>query len=251
MKQKLTITFILIASISLFACGNDDGNDKGIVSAGEYDTRAIAALDDLTDVIGELESTSFTLKAAKSQRLGADDWHTVNTESDIYMRGPDRLYIHTTGEQINRGLWYNGSELSTFSFTKNSYDTIPVSGDIIEAIDYIHNKYGVDFPAADFFYPTLTDDIIEDFDRVYYMGEQQSGDVTYLLIEASNENQRLNIWIDKSTSLPSKFEIFSEENETYYIAEFLNWKINPSIGDVVFDFLAPSDSSRVPLTAKD
>ena len=242
MKQSLVIVLALIASITTTACGNNSGK--------EYDTRAIEALDQLSNVIGEMESCSFTLEADRSKKIDVDNWQTISSESDVYMRGPDKLYVHTVGDQGNKGFWYNGSELATFSFTKNTYDTVPVTGNIIEAIDFIHNKYDVDFPAADFFYPSLTDDIMEDFDKVYYMGEQVSGDKTYVLIEASNDNQRLNIWIDKSTSLPAEFEIFRNNNEEHYAAQFLNWKINPSIGDVVFDFLAPSDANRVALKAK-
>ena len=243
MKQLLNIVPVLIASIGLSACGNDGGN--------EYDTRAIEALDQLSNVIGEMDSCSFTLEVDRSSKIDAESWQTLSSESDVYMRGPDKLYVHTVGDNGNKGFWYNGSELGTFSFTKNTYDIVPASGDIIEAIDYIHNKYGVDFPAADFFYPTLTDDIMEDFDHVYYMGEQVSGDKTYLLIEASNDNQRLNIWIDKATNLPSEFEIFGINSEEHYAAQFLNWQIDPEIGDVVFDFVAPSDSNRVALKAKD
>jgi len=243
MKQLLNIVPVLIVSIGLSACGNDGGN--------EYDTRAIEALDQVANVIGEMESCSFTLKVNKSSLIDVGNWKTLSSESDVYMRGPDKLYVHSVSDNGNKGMWYNGSELATFSFTKNTYDTVPVTGNIIEAIDYIHNKYDVDFPAADFFYPTLTDDIMEDFDRVYYMGEQVTGDKTYLLIEASNDTQRVNIWIDKSTNLPSEFEIFRSNDEEHYAAQFLNWKVNPEIGDVVFDFLAPSDSDRVALKAKD
>jgi hypothetical protein len=242
-KQKLTIVLILIASFTLTACVNDSGK--------EYDSRAIEALDSLVDVIGELNSCSYTLEIAQSELLGSSEWHTSISESDVYMHGPDKFYMHSVGDNFSRGFWYNGSEFAFYSFAKNTYDTIPVNGNIIEAIDQIHGKYGVDFPAADFFYPTLTDDIMAHFDQVYYVGEEVSGNTTQLMIEASSENEQLNIWIDKSTNLPSRFELFSGNNRNLYAAQFLNWKINPTIADSVFDFQPPSDSSRVSLTPEE
>lgn len=243
MKQKLTIVLILFASFALTSCVNDNGK--------EYDNRAIEALDALVEVIGELNSCSYTLDITQSKQLGTNEWSTSIRESDVYMRGPDKLYIHSVADNVSRGFWYNGSEFAFYSFAKNTWDTIPVSGNIIEAIDHIHARYGIDFPAADFFYPTLTDDIMENFDRVYFVGEEASGNTTQLMIEASNDNEQLNVWIDKSTNLPSRFEFFSENNRNLYAAQFLNWKTDPNIADSVFDFQPPSDSSRVSLTSEE
>ena len=69
MKQILNNSLILIVAIGLSACGNNGGK--------EYDTRAIEALDQLSNVIGDLDSCSFTLETNKSKLIEVDDWQTI------------------------------------------------------------------------------------------------------------------------------------------------------------------------------
>ena len=65
-------------------------------NSGEYDERAIAHLDLLSETIGGLESVSLT-----TTTWVPDDVRL----SDLYMRAPDKMYIHSVGLRsgIERG----------------------------------------------------------------------------------------------------------------------------------------------------
>lgn len=241
MNQKLKTGLILLIVTFVFAqCGQK--NNK------EYDTRAIKELDKLSETIGKLDACSYTLKVNKYKKSSDDEWETEEIKHDVYMRGPNKLYIHSKTNQINNSYWFNGAQLAYFSYSQNTFDTISVSGNIIEAIDFVHNKFGIDFPASDFFYPTLTDDIINNYDKVYLIGEEKINNTACFLIEASNKKELINIWIEISTNLPHKLEIFSDNNKNLYAAQFSNWKINPNLANEIFNFLPPSDSKRIALT---
>ena len=243
MNKKLKTGILLLIVILTFAQCTQE-NSK------EYDTRAIKELDKISETIGKLNSCSYTLVVNKYEKSSDDKWLAKIIKHDVYMHGPDKLHIHTKLEKDNKGYWYNGNQMAYFSYSQNTFDTISVSGNIIEAINFVHNKFGIDFPASDFFYPTFTDDIMNNFDKVYFMGEEKVDETVCLLVQVSNKKELINIWIEVSNNLPHKLEIFSDNNKNLYSAQFSNWKINPSLANEIFDFRPPSNSKRVALTPK-
>ena len=242
---KRIIIPIIILSYFLVSC---ESNSKGV--AKEYDTRAVAVLDSLSSVIGNLRSCSFSVETEFVDTNGEDD-KMLFIEHDIYMRGPDKMYIHSDGDRGEKGYWYNGNKLAFLNFDKSIFDTIRAPNNIILAIDFVHNEYGIDFPAADFFYPTLTDDIIENYNKIYYIGDVKVNDVECVAVSATNEKESLYIWVEKNTYLPYRMVIAQkEELSKVYESTFSNWKVNPHLPDVLFQFTPKSTSKRVKLISK-
>lgn len=210
----------------------------------EYDTRAINALDEMSETIGELKSCSYTLSTAKTNN-GEKESKNIH---DVYYKGSNKMYINSVGAKAGeRSYWYNGSELAFFSYNKNMYDTISAPESIIATIDLLHDKYGIDFPASDFFYPTLTDDIIQNYTKVLY-DDKTVNDVEYKFIQASNKDETVKIWIDKTSKLPYKLEISSSKK--YYSGTFSNWRTNQKLPDILFEFDPPENSTRKKIAQK-
>ena len=239
--KKLLIILIAPALILLSCSSPNSGVDK------KYDTTAVENLDELSETIGKLNSCSYTLKTIVLKSKDSEN----TTTHDVYMRGPDKMHIHSKGNNGQKSYWYNGKQFAYFSYNKNTYDTIVAPDNIIKAIDIIHDKYGIDFPAADFFYPTLTDDIIDNYDQVLSMDDEIVDNVDCAVIEASNNNEVVHIWIEKSSHLPYKMSIENTKGDNdYYEAVFSNWKLNSTLPDILFEFTPPENSVRVELKVK-
>ena len=233
MKKKV-ILFSILSALFFVSC-NSSG-DK------EYDTRAVESLDKLTETIGELESLSYTVESYQTNKKGEEK----NTLSDVYLKGSNKMFIENTGVKGDKNFWYNGEKFSYFLFNKNEYDILDAPDNTLKLIDSINSKYGIYFPAADFLYPTLTDDILDNYDQLSYFGEEKIDDVECISLEASNENNIVQIWIAKNTHLPHKMIIESKINENkYYEAEYSNWRVNPKLPDIMFEFQPPSNSTQV------
>ncbi|MCF6263731.1 MAG: DUF2092 domain-containing protein [Xanthomonadales bacterium] len=236
---KKTISYVVLvvlASFVLVACEAENNE--------QYDTRAIDSLDSMSDAIGELVAVSYTLDDEFVNAQG-DEFYN---QHDVYMRGPDKMYIHSVGTKGNRSYWYDGKSLSVYSFDKNTYSTVDAPDNTIKAIDYVNEKYGVDFPAADFFYPNLTDDILDVYDQVLFLGDDQINAIETTSIVASNDTRTLQVWIDKATNLPLKFLFASKSNpDKYYQAVFSNFRVNPDLPDMLFEFNAPSNAEKTEL----
>jgi len=230
---------LIAASLSLASC-SPEATDDG----GEYDERAIAHLDELAEAIGALESSSFTLYTSVSGN---------SREHDVYLRGPDKIYFHSywLDDGAETGYWYDGTDISYYSYGSDTYGTVAAPGNILTAIDFMSENYGIDFPAGDFFYPTFTDDIIDNYSNVWFVGEETIDDIETVLIEAGNADENLRIWIDSATHFPYRMSITASGDEgDFYEAVFANWKADPFLPDRMFAFSPPSNAERVDFKKK-
>ena len=218
-----------------------------------YDTLAIVVVDHMSAIIGDLASCRFTLNAESDvtdPNLGTVTNHEV---SHVWFSGPDKLLIEAWGGKGHRGYWYNGSTLTWYSFTENNYVVIPVPNRTIAMIDSVNDVYGIDFPAADFFYPTLSDDLISHSDYISFEGRTRIGDQTCFHVVATNKEMTVQIWIsDEVLFLPLKMVItYKGKSVTQrYEATFSDWQINPVLPDAMFEFALPPGAHEVSILPK-
>ncbi len=236
-----------IAFIFLLASCNSTNNNQD----GVYDTRAVESLDAMTEVIGKLNSCSYTLNTYVSEKDDAGEPGIFTNENDVYLRGPDKMHVRVKGTKGEYGYWYDGSNLSFYSYDKDTYDTVDAPDRIIDAIDFLNHKYGIDFPASDLFYPTLTDDILEHFSTVLFFDSITIDEKSCVLVEGTNEKNVMQMWIEESTNLPYKILLAGRSDEgNYYEGIFTHWKIDPRLPDILFEFEPPSNSTRVHIKEK-
>lgn len=219
----------------------------------QIDTVAIMLLDKMGSVIGELESCSFTLNTSNDGidvDLGLIKYFNVH---QVYMVGPDKMLINSQGDKGHRGFWYNGKKLMYYSYTENNYGAIYAPDNIMATIDSVNKNYGIDFPAADFFYPTFTVDLIDQSENIIYVGKSKVANKDCFHIIAQNENMSVQIWIsDDALFLPVKFVIvyYDSVPNMQYEATFSDWKINPDLPNAMFEFSPPPGAEQITILAK-
>jgi len=236
--NKKVILYSILSALFFVSCNS--GN-------GEYDTRAVESLDKLTETVGDLNSLSYTVTSFNVDK----ESNEISKISDVYLRGSNKMFVENESSNGNKSYWYNGEKFAYFLFNKNEYDILDAPDNTLKVIDSIHNMYNIYFPAADFLYPTLTDDILDNYDQLLYFGEEKVEDVVCIALEATNEETIVQIWIVKETNLPHKMIVESKTIENkYYEAEYSNWRLNPKLPDVMFEFQPPAGSERKKFAAK-
>lgn len=216
------------------------------------DSTAIRIVDRMSSIVGDLTSVSFTLDTKideKDQDIGLTSQYTVNK---VYFNGPDKMMMDLQGNKGHRSLWYNGKTLVYYSYDENNYASISCPPTTIETIDMVHEDYGVDFPSADFFNPTLTDDMISHFDQIIYHGKRTINNKECFYIVAARNDMRVQLWIETGAmTLPYKMVIMylnnGEEIDSQYEATFSNWIINPQLPISMFDFNPPKNARKIKL----
>ncbi|MBP1838214.1 DUF2092 domain-containing protein [Formosa algae] len=237
MKKYITLFVLSVLPYATFA----QNEDKKI------DLDAIMLYDQMGEAIGELSSVSFHLSTI-TEEFDADK-KTVNkyNECDVKMVGPDKLSVKQHSKDKHSAYYYNGEVITYYSFSENNYITVDAPDNIIDMIDFMHDNFSMDFPAADFFYPTFTDDIIENFDTITYIGLDLLGGEECNLTQIENENVIVKIWIsDEAHTLPKQFEItYKKKDNLKFQATFSDWQLSPELNDDIFDFTPPASARLI------
>jgi hypothetical protein len=229
---------------------------KTAPSVRRIDTVAVAVLDRMSKVIGELGSCSFTVKA--NYDISSRDLGLIkhSDEEQLFLHGPDKLLWKTDGDRGSRDFYFDGKQLSYYSHDKNQYGQIDASMNIVEMIDTVNKLYGIDFPAADFLYPSFVDDILSESKELAYLGLTRVEGKECYHIAGRTADKTFQFWIsDDAFSLPLKLVIVytSREMNPQYEAILTDWQVNPNLPDALFDFSIPHKATRVkllPMSAK-
>jgi hypothetical protein len=227
-----------------------------VFNAGLYaqrtniDTVAVAILDRMSHMIGDLNSCHVTVKSnydIQSQHLGLVKH---SDEEQLYMQGPDKLLIRAAGDRGDRNIFYNGQSLSYFSVETNRYSTIALSVPIVEMIDTVHKLYNIDFPAADFFYPTFVDDLLSESQYLIYLGMTKVDGKDCFHIAGKMADKTFQFWVsDDGLNLPLKMVIVytSREMNPQYEAVLSDWQLNPAFPPALFEFTIPPKAKTIKL----
>lgn len=218
----------------------------------DIDSTAIFILDKMGDVIGDLESVTFELNNSSDKLNEDQNIEKQYSTSNICFSGPDKLRIRTEGTEGKKGYWYDGSYLSYYNFDENNYVTLEAPETTLAMIDEMHLNYNFDFPAADFFYPSFTDDLIEHFDTIKFLGKKTIDGEECYHIMATNSELNVQLWVsDKTYLLPKHFVIiYKNKSNLQYQSTFSNWSLNPNTPNSIFGFLPPPNAKLISILKK-
>ena len=216
------------------------------------DSAAVYLLDRMADIIGELEAVSFNLETAKDKLDYDRKIETHYSSSQVSMEGPDKMLFQRSGDEGKHSFWCNG-ELATFYIhNENNYVTLEVPGNLIEMIDDLNQRFDFHFPAADFFYPSFTDDILAEFDTLEYLGKMNIDGEECFYIRAYNEDTNFQLWISGNNwTLPKRYILHKKGGENVrFETTFKSWDLNPDLPDTTFEFLPPPKSRLINIMEK-
>lgn len=218
----------------------------------EHDSTAIFILDKMADVIGDLQSVTLEISTSKDKLNIHNEIEKHYATSTVSFSGPDKLVTRTSGTNGDKGFWYDGTYMSFYNFDENNYVTLEAPESTIEMIDEMHVNYNFQFPAADFFYPNFTDDMMEQFDTIKFLGKVEIDNEECYHIMATNKELNVQLWIsNKSYLLPKHFVIIQKnKSNLQFETTFTKWILNPDIPDSVFDFLPPPKARLISILKK-
>ena len=218
----------------------------------QVDPVAVLILDKMSDLIGDLQSCSFDITTRQDVNDPDHGWVTEHSKSTIIFDGPDKMQVQRNGEKGQEGFWYNGEEVMYYSYDQNNFVRIPAPETTLATIDTLNTKYGTEIPAADFFYPAFTDDLLQAFPTILYLGKKSVDGEDCFHIKASNDEMVVQFWIsDLTYKLPVRYNIvYKDQSNMQFESHFTNWDLNPLIPPSVFDFMPPKDAKAIKILAR-
>ena len=242
-----TLSFLFLA---LLFAGGASAQTKTQPQYRRIDTVAVAIMDKMSAVIGDLSSCSVTIKSnydVTSKDLGLIKH---SDEQQLFIHGSDKMLVKSDGDRGSRDFYFDGTKLSYYSMDKNQYGQIDASMSLVEMIDTVSKLYGIEFPAADFLYPTFVDDILSESKELVYLGLTKVEGKECYHIAGKSSDKTFQFWISADAyNLPIKMVIVytSQEMNPQYEATLTDWQVNPNLPDALFTFTIPHRAQRVKL----
>ena len=220
----------------------------------KVDSTAVLIMDQMSHVIGDLGSASVKVDV-KNDKIDIDlGLISQYSKSELIFDGPNKMLIRTKGNKGHRGIWYNGELLAYYSFDENNYVIFDAPPTTLETIDSLNRAFGIDFPAADFLYPTFTDDLLANFDDILLNGRVNIENEECFHIVAHNKNRTVQLWISSGVyTLPKKMMIINHlgvKKGLQYEATFQKWDLNEVYPASIFEFLPPKGASEIKILKK-
>ncbi|WP_428230612.1 DUF2092 domain-containing protein [Flavobacterium sp.] len=218
------------------------------------DSTAVFLLHRTGQTLQDIKSCSFTAITTydvPNENLGLIK-HAINDR--VAIKFPDKMKITSSGDKGNRGLWYNGKKFNYYSFDNNTYGFTTAPGSVIETIDEVSKKFGIEFPGADFFYPTFLNDLLSEQGNLIFLGKTIVDGRECYHIAGSDKTKSFQFWIGSDDLfLPVKLVIIytSDKDKPQYEAIYRDWTINTDYPDSMFEFTTPPKATKVKLAPRD
>jgi hypothetical protein len=241
-KKILFLTGLLIISITTKA------------QTQRIDSTAVFLLNRTTETMQNIKACSFTAITTydvQNENLGLIK-HSINDKVSI--KFPDKMKVSSAGDKGNRGLWYNGEKLNYYSFDNNTYAVTTAPNSVIETIDEVSKKFGIEFPGADFFYASFVNELITAQGNLIYLGKTTIDGHECFHIAGTDKTKSFQFWIaNDDLFLPLKMVIVytEDKNRPQYEAVYKDWTINSDFPDSMFEFTTPPKASKIALWARE
>jgi hypothetical protein len=219
----------------------------------QVDSIAVSILDNMSDILSNLSSCKLHLNTQYdiyNEQLGLVK---NSDQADIFLKAPNKVLVQRWGDKGKKNVYYDGATLTYYSIDNKQYATAPAPATIMDMIDEFHDKYGIDFPAADVFYADFVDQLLDISNTLAYLGVTNVNDKECFHIAGATDSLTYQIWVTKDgTFLPVKIGIvyLMKPGTPQYEAMYSAWELNPAIEDSMFDFIPPPDVKKIKLILK-
>lgn len=233
----------VIAAAAVLACAAAPASAAPPEIAAEADKTLKA----MSDYMGGLRS--FSVKYDIESEVISTDGQKLQFSSSgqIVARRPDRLHVVRNTGYGSGELFIDGRSVSIVGRAKNAYLQFDGPGTIEQAIDALHDKYGLDMPAADLLDAKPYHALVKAVTSGAYHGMAMVGGVVAHHLAFRTKDIDWQIWIQAGpVPLPLKFVITTKwmTAAPQYSVRFRDWQANVEAPDATFRFQPAAGAVR-------
>ncbi len=214
----------------------------------KIDTAALTILDNMSLVLGDLNSVGFTSNVSRDIAFSNDLNIKQFSKNNIKIAGPNKFISRFFGEKRSEIYKYNGEQVFFYSLDNNRYAIADAPDNLIETMDWLYTEFGIEFTTADIFYPSFSQDLAENMDYMQFIGLVNLNGKQVFHIVASNETISVQFWISNDIYLlPEKILLtyLDQPFSPQYEVQFSDWEINMVYPASIFEFDPPPSSEQI------
>ena len=215
----------------------------------DIDPEAVQALKRMSAYLGTLQA--FEVRADTTRDLVTVDGVKVQVGgvSNYQVRRPNAFRIDVTTDMRDRQFYYDGKQFTVYAPKLGYYATAAAPATILQTIDVLEKRYGIDLPLDDLFrWNDPASGQVEELSSGFVVGTAMVDGVATDHYAFRGKNQRdWEIWIQQGAQpLPRKLVIVdrSDEARPAYTAR-LSWNLSPTIAADAFTFRPGPDAKAI------
>ncbi len=222
----------------------------------DIDPEAVQALKRMSTYLATLQV--FEVRADTTRDLVTNDGVRVQVGgvSDYRVRRPNAFRIDVTTDMRDRQFYYDGKQFTVFAPKLGYYATAAAPATILQTIDVLEKRYGIDLPLDDLFrWNDPASGQVEELSSGFVVGTAMVDGVAtdHYAFRDKVKNVDWEIWIQQGDQpLPRKLVIVdrSDEARPAYTAR-LTWTLNPTFAADAFTFRPGPDAKQIHLATLD
>ena len=218
------------------------------VTTGVIDSKAVNALRTMGAYLRTLKSFSVDVKGAKDEVMSDGQKILISGTVKYLVRTPDRLRAEINTDRKQRTIYYNGKTVTLYAPRMHYYSTVNAPPTVMQMLDTVSAKYGVELPVADLFLWGTPRDGTSALKHARYIGPSTVDGIQTDQYAFRQEGTDWQIWIEQgSRPLPRRLVITSVDKpgDPQYYANLM-WDLTANTDDSNFTFEAPKDAKSIP-----
>jgi hypothetical protein len=217
----------------------------------EVEPAAIAAVKQMGEFLRGLADVEFHAKITRDEMLDSGQAIQRQQQMTAYVRPPTGLRINVVSAERERQFYYDGKTLTIFGPRTMYYASVDAPPTIHEMVTAVAERYDLDMPLSDLFLWGTDADDEAALKSAFRVGVDRFGTDLCDSYAFRQDEIDWQVWIRRGAEpLPCKLVVtdLTEESRPQYSAE-LEWVLDPTFGDVVFEFAPPREAQRIELMA--
>jgi hypothetical protein len=217
-------------------------------STSMIDSKAVNALRTMGAYLRTLKSFSVDVKGAKDEVMDDGQKILISGTVKYLVRTPDRLRAEINTDRKQRTIYYNGKTITLFAPRMHYYSTVNAPPTVMQMLDTVSAKYGVELPVADLFLWGTPRDGVSALKQAKYIGPSTVDGIQTDQYAFRQNGTDWQIWIEQgSRPLPRRLVITSvdQPEKPQYLATMM-WDLTPNTDDSNFAFAPPQDAHQIP-----
>ncbi|HYR07711.1 MAG TPA: DUF2092 domain-containing protein [Longimicrobium sp.] len=248
-ERRGAAVLAVLAAVALAAAFTDPAAavDRGREAAAQDSAEIL-----LRRMSGRLAaSPGLTVDAVRQVDAALLEGRAVPESASIHLelRRPDRLYVLSTGTDLERHLYFDGQNVTVYDAVRKLYAIEPVQGTIDDLIRTLDERYGFVPPLAEFLANDPWTFIEPQVATARLTGTQVINGRQCRQLAVTGEVANATIWLTPRTDLPcGLIATFTQvEGNPRVRAGFSNWNLRAEPDDSRFRFTPPPGARRIPM----
>ena len=201
-----------------------------------------------TDLLKNAKSFRVTTNVSYDEVLLSGLTVQYSRYGSVTVRRPDRIFAQVTDDLGERQLWFDGKSITMYKPDRKVYARADVTGSIDDAVDTLHDKYGLAVPLADILLNDPYANLAEGVYAGFYAGLNLVNRERAHHLVFSNDAVDFQLWVAEKGNPVLKRVVITfknQEGSPQWVSDFESWDFDVQTTDDIFDFTPPEGAEEI------